>query len=183
MYSSRNTNKLKTLLRQDKRVFSSSDLALLWEIDNKNTLWTTLKRYTKKHILYRIQRGLYSTLPLDKVDPFEIGSAISGPSSYITTETVLQQAGIIMQSVNKITLVGPKTKEFVVGENEFLCRYLNPKYLLNTTGLVEKKTYTIATPARAGSDLLHINPHYYFDNQPAIDKLNLKHTQQKVGYL
>ena len=182
MCRSRNTYKQKILLEPDKRIFSSSDLAVLWEIENKNTLWTTLKRYTQHQVLYRLQKGLYSTLPIAKLNPYEVGCAMSGPSAYISAETVLQNEGIIMQNISKVTLFGAKQKEFSIGKTNYLCRYLNPNYLLNRTDIIEKKTYTIATPARAVADILHLNPNYYFDNQLAIKKLNIIQIQQKVGY-
>ncbi|MBU0578805.1 hypothetical protein KKE34_04430 [Patescibacteria group bacterium] len=182
MYRSRNIYKQKILIEQNKRIFSSADLAVLWEIENKNTLWTTLKRYTRNQVLYRLQKGLYSTLPVNKLNPYEVGCAISGPSAYISAETVLQNAGIIMQNINKITLFGPKKKEFSIGKIDYLCRYLNFHHLLNRAGILEKKTYNIATPTRAIADILHLNPNYYFDNQLAVKKLNIKQIQQKIGY-
>jgi hypothetical protein len=33
------------LLSQDRRVFRTSDLAVLWQITSKNTLLTTIRRY------------------------------------------------------------------------------------------------------------------------------------------
>ncbi|MBU0576812.1 hypothetical protein KJ707_03220 [Patescibacteria group bacterium] len=182
MYSSRNTYKQKILLEQNKHIFSSTDLAVLWEIENKNTLWTTLKRYTQNQVLYRLHKGLYSTLPINKLNPLEVGCALSGPSAYVSAETVLQNQGIIMQNINKITLFGPKQKKFSLGRDEYWCRYLNFKYLLNRAGIIERETYSIATPARAVADLLHLNPIYYFDNQLAVAKLNTKQIQQKLGY-
>ena len=37
--------KIDVLLKQDQKVFHTQDLALLWGIINKNTLYTTIKRY------------------------------------------------------------------------------------------------------------------------------------------
>ena len=101
MYRIRNTSKQKTLLEQDIRIFRTSDLAVLWEIENKNTLWTTIKRYIQRKILYRIHKGLYSTVPLKKLDKYELGCAVSGQLSYVSAETVLQNSGIIMQNVTQ----------------------------------------------------------------------------------
>lgn len=51
-------------------VFRADDLANLWQITNKNTLHTTLSRYVKKGLLFRIWKGLYSVRPVADIDPF-----------------------------------------------------------------------------------------------------------------
>lgn len=182
MYNYRNTNHQQILLEQEKNTFTTADLAILWETKNKNNLYTTIHRYLKRHILYHLQRGLYSTLPPEKLNPFELGCAVAGPSSYISAETILQKDGIIMQNIEKITLFGHKKKEFTIADQAYLCRYLNPKYLLNRQEIAEKNTYSIATTDRAIADLLHLNPHYYFDNQLAIDDQKIRLLTAKIGY-
>lgn len=70
-----------------------------------------------------------------------------------------------MQNVTAITLFGQKSKELEVAGMRILCRYLNLRYLLNRAGIIEGQNFAIAGPARAVADVLHISPHYYFDNQ------------------
>lgn len=183
MYRTRNTNKQKVLLEQDKRIFTTSDLAVLWGIENKNTLWVTINRYTSRNILYRISKGLYATVSLDKINKYELGCAISGFLSYVSAETVLQEAGIITQNVTKVTLFGRKKKEFEVSGVRYLCRYLNEKYLLNRIGISDSERFSIATQERAIVDILHINSKYYFDNKLAIDINKVNLLSKEVGYL
>jgi len=182
MYRKRNTNYQKILLEQKKKIFSTADLGVLWGIENENTLWMTIQRYLKRNILYSIQKGLYSVVTLDKLDAFELACSVAGSSSYISGETVLQKAGLMVQNLDKITLFGVKTKQFSLGGRKFLCRYLNPKYLYNRNGIVEKNTYSIASVDRAVLDLLHVNPKYYFDNHKILNKSELKLLKRKVGY-
>lgn len=183
MYPSRNTDKPRLLLEQDKRIFRTSDLAVLWSIENKNTLLTTIKRYTKRQILYRIYKGVYATTPLTKLEPFELGCALAGPLSYISTETVLSTEGIMMQAVEKITVVGKKNREYSVGGIHFTCRYLNTQLLVNRVGIADKLRYSIASPERAVVDLQHLMPHYYLDNPRAIDQEKVKTIQTLLGFL
>ncbi|MBN1915657.1 hypothetical protein JW796_01510 [Candidatus Dojkabacteria bacterium] len=178
----RNTTKLKKLLEQDIRIFRTTDLAVLWEIVNKETLWKTIYRYVKRQILYPIQKGLYSTVPIEKLDDYELGCAMCGPFSYISTETVLQNKGIIMQGMNKTTLIGQKRREFKFKDKIFLCRYLNTKYLLNRKGILQKTRYYIATKERAFSDLMHINPNYFVDNNQSIDSNKVNKLKTQLGY-
>ena len=182
MYRTRKTPKIKELLSQDVRIYRTSDLALLWEITNKSTLWITISRYLKKGILHKIHKGLYSTVTINKLDKFELGQAVCGISSYISGETVLQNEGIIMQSLDKITLFGNKKKEITIDGQKFLCRYLNPKYLLNRAGIIEKNRYSIASADRALADILHINPKYYIDNKLAVDMDKVNKLMREIGY-
>jgi len=182
MYRTRNTDKIKVLLQKEQRIFSTSDLALLWEIDNRNTLLKTIQRYIDRGILFRIYKGLYSTLPLEKTDKFELGCAIGGPFSYISGETVLINEGIVMQDIKKITLFGKKAKELKIGSYSYLCRYLSDKYLLNRVGIEDQKGFAIASVERALADLRYINPSFFIDNNLSIDKKNIDKLSEEIGY-
>ncbi|MBU1200619.1 hypothetical protein KJ953_03790 [Patescibacteria group bacterium] len=182
MYSLRKISKQNALLKQDRRTFRTTDLAILWEINNKNTLLTTIKRYIKSNILYRIHKGLYSTMPLNKLHPYELGCALMGPLSYVSTETILQNHGVIMQNTNKITLLGKKNQEHVINNTTYLCRYLAPKYLINRTGINDQTRYATANQNRALADMEHLNSKYYFDNQQAIDQNKINQIKQSIGY-
>lgn len=175
-------NKQKVLLEQEVRIFKTSDLAVLWEIENKNTLWTTIKRYIERSILYKIHKGLYSTMPLERLDKYELGCAASGQLSYVSAETVLQNSGIIMQNITQITLFGKKKKQFEIGGTAYLCRHLNERFLLNRAGIEDNWQFSVATPERAMADILHINKQYYFDNEMAINKKKLSTISREVGY-
>jgi len=180
MYRIRNTSKQKTLLQQDKRILTTSDLSILWEITNKNTLWTTIKRYIDKGVLYKIQKGLYSTMPIDKLHKYELVCAICGPLSYVTTETVLQNEGLIMQQVNTITLMGARTKKGSINNINYICRKLGPQYLLNRAGINDTGTYSIATTQRALLDMNQINPRYYIDNEEKMKTIKVSELIKNV---
>jgi predicted transcriptional regulator of viral defense system len=182
MYRIRNTDKIKILLQREQRVFSTSDLALLWEIDNRNTLIKSIQRYIDRGILFRIYKGLYSTLPLEKLDKYELGCAVSGPFSYVSAESVLEKGGIIMQDINMVTLFGQKAKELKVGKYNFLCRYLSDSYLLNRVGIDDQKGFAIASVERALADLSHINPKYYIDNSMGVDMDKVNKLINELGY-
>jgi len=182
MYSKRNTDKQKILLQSEKRIFRTSDLALLWDISNRNSLLKTIERYVEKGILYRIYKGLYSTLPLKNLQEYEIGCAIGGSFSYISGETVLSKNGIILQDVKKVTLFGKKQKEVVVDNKVYLCRYLNDKFLLNRVGIDDEKGYAVATPERALADIRYINPKFFVDNELSFDEKKIDILSKEIGY-
>ncbi len=176
-------SKLQILLKEDRKLFHSRDLALLWEIDNKNTLYTSIKRYVKKGILNPIHKGFYSTISLDRFDPFSLGVSFLHQYAYISTETVLARAGIIQQDLNYITLVSSLSKKFSIGEQRYFCRKMKDKLLYQGMGIVDKSNYKEAETERAVADLLYFNPNYYFDNAGQIDWEKVKYIQRKAGFI
>lgn len=182
MYSIRNTEKQKILLQSGQKIFTTSDLALLWNILNRQTLLITIQRYVKRGILNRIYKGLYSAIPINQLNKYEIACAIGGSFSYVSGETILSKEGLILQDVKKITLFGKKAKELKIGDNIYLCRYLNNKYLLNRTGINDEKGYSIATVERALADLQYINPKFFIDNDIAIDIDKINILNKEIGY-
>lgn len=182
MYKIRNTDKQKILLQTDQRIFKTSDLALLWDIQNRNTLIKTIQRYIDRGILFRIYKGLYSTLPVKDLDKYELACAIGGPFSYVSAESVLAKEGIIFQDIKKVTLFGKKKKEITVGDTTYLCRYLNDRFLLNRFGIKDSKGYSVATVQRALADIRYINPKFFVDNDLSIDESEINNLSKEIGY-
>jgi|GEM_PF-333549 hypothetical protein len=54
-------NKMVKLLQSSKKDWMIDELGEFWQIKNRNTLYTTIKRYVKRGMLFRVGRGLYST--------------------------------------------------------------------------------------------------------------------------
>ncbi|MBU0647158.1 hypothetical protein KKC67_02055 [Patescibacteria group bacterium] len=163
-------------------IFHTKDLANLWQIKNTNTLHTTLKRYTKAGLLFRIYKGFYSIKPIDNLDPLLLGSKALHEFCYITTETVLQNEGIILQSSNKITFVSSKSKKFSIGKHNYYSRKLVDKYLYNPIGVHFVNGIKIATLSRAIADMLYFNSNAYFDAEKFINWKEVKKIQEAVGY-
>ena len=182
MYRIDQKDKLKMLLNADKNIFSSSDIATIWGITNKNTLWTTLRRYVQNKTLHRLQKGIYSKIDPSQINPFEIGCALAGPFSYISLETVLSQHGVIMQDVKKITLVGDRAMDFDYGNISFSVRKVDSKFLFNRVGIKDNKKYSVASLERAVADIRYCNPKYFFDNDKPINWDKVSEIKELVGY-
>ncbi len=170
------------LNRAGRKVYHSNDLAILWNISNKNTLYTTIKRYVQKGVLISIYKGLYSTVPISELDPLELGRAIIHRYTYLTTESVLAQVGIISQATYAHTFVSNVSKKVTVEDVSFRFRKLKDEYLYNPTGIVQRDGNLIATTERAVADLLYYNPKYYFDFSESIDFEKVKQIQKEIGY-
>jgi len=155
---------------------------VLWAIQDKNTLWTTIKRYVASGKLYRIKKGVYSKLPLNKLNDYEVACVLCGPLSYITLETVLSKAGAILQNIRPITLAGQKSQTINFGNKTLQCKQMKPEYLVNRTDIDDTKTFSQATPERALADLLYYKPKYYLDNPLAVNQEKTLELQKEVGY-
>jgi len=174
--------KIGLLLKQERKLFHTQDLALLWGIENKNTLYTTIRRYLEKGILIPIQKGFYSTLPLSQIKPLELGVLFLHRYAYESTESILVKEGVINQSIPYLTLVAGLSKKFSVAGNSFLVRKLQEKFLYQTVGIMKEGDFLRASRERAVADLLYFNPFYHFDNQPLVDWKAVAVIQRKVGY-
>lgn len=163
-------------------VFHVHDLANLWDISDKNTLHTTLKRYSQQGLIHRIFRGLYAIKQIDRVDPFLLGVRAAGEFSYVSTETVLANEGIILQNIQQVTLVAAKSKKFSIVGSDFKVRQLADMFLFNPVGIVERNGMRIATVERAVADLLYFNPKAYFDASQLIDWKKIQIIQKEIGY-
>lgn len=174
--------RIDTLLKQKNRLFHTQDLALLWNIQNENTLYTLIKRYIQKGVLIPVQKGLYSTVALDQIDPLTLGEVILHRYCYISCEYVLVRAGVIFQTETAITFVSSVSRKFSVADSRFLVRTLADPFLFNDIGLENHRDMRIASPERAAADLLYFNRRYHFDNPKRLDWTNVKNIQKKVGY-
>ena len=153
--------KIDKLIKTGENLFHTSDLALLWQITNKNTLYTTIKRYTNKGILIPVQKGLYSTIPLTQIDPLRLGAVVLHTYSYVSCEYVLYLSGIISQAVYAYTFVSTVSKKF-------------------NNGITQVNKVSIATPERAMADMLYFDPKFYFDTKADIDPKLVKRIQEEV---
>ena len=174
--------RINELIKSDRNIYHTNDLAILWNIANKNTLYTTIKRYVQKSVLIPIYKGLYSTVPISQLDPLELGRAVIHRYTYLTTESVLAQAGIISQATYAFTFVSSLSKKVNVGNYNFLFRKLKDEYLFNPTGIENQDGNFIATTERAVADILYYNPKYHFDFSTNIDFEKVRCIQKEIGY-
>jgi len=170
------------LARLEEQVFHIGDLANLWNIGNKNTLYTTLKRYAQEGLLFRVYRGVYSIKPVSQINPYLLGVKALHKLAYISTETVLSDAGIILQKMQYITIVSSESKKFVIGGVNYRSRQLSDKFLFQKNGVDIKGGVNVATVERAVADLLYFQPNFHFDNPNRIDWDKVEKIQKEMGY-
>lgn len=174
--------KIDILLKQKQKLFHTNDLALLWDLKNLNTLYTTIKRYVQKGILFRIHKGFYSVVPPAEIDPLRLGVGFLHTFAYLSCESVLASAGVIFQEGRYFTLVSSVSRKFRVGENHFLVRKMKNEFLYQPAGISERDEIKIATLERAVADMLYFQPAYHFDNRSFINWAKVRKIQKEVGF-
>jgi predicted transcriptional regulator of viral defense system len=176
------TNKSSILLKDGRCLYHVQDLAVLWNINNSNTLHTTISRYIRRGVLNNIYKGFYSTKPLSEINPLLLGLTSIHRYGYLSTESVLIEEGVIFQDIKYITIVSNISKRFQINKNNFLVRKMQEVYLKNKTGVLLKNGIRRATLERAVADLLYFNPDYYLDNTKNINWKKVKEIQKIIGY-
>lgn len=174
--------KIDKLLKLDEKLFHTQDLAIIWEIENKNTLYTTIKRYLQKGILIPIHKGFYATVPLEKINPVRLGIGYLHTFAYLSCESVLIKSGVIFQKENYITFVSSVSKKFTIGNFSFLVRKMKEEFLYNDAGIIKKEGIWEASLERAVADILYFNPYYHFDNPKKINWRKVKEIKKVIGY-
>jgi hypothetical protein len=157
---------LEVLLRSPKTVFSTKDVALLWNENDNLIVIDRLKRYVRSGKLIRLRRGFYAK---DRnYDPLELATRIYTPS-YISFETVLTREGINFQKYDSIFVASYVTREIKVdGQNISYIR-IKDYVLSNTIGVEQNGNVATATKERAFLDRIYVSKDYYFDNLDGLD--------------
>jgi len=174
--------KINRLLQQENQLFHTQDLALLWNITNRNTLYTQIKRYVKSGILRRIHKGFYSTVPLEKLDPVYLGIRYLHDYAYLSGEFVLAKHGVIFQHSDYITLISSASTKFSINNNQYWVRSLKQEFLYKTIGIIKHQYYYEATVERAMADLLYYLPKKHFDNY-LINWQKVSKIQKEMEYI
>lgn len=177
-----NSGRFADLAQLGQIVFHTKDLANLWQINNPNTLYTTLRRYAQKGLLFRVYKGMYSLKPIKEVDPLLLGLKALHRFAYVSAETVLVQKGIILQNISAITLISDISKSFSIASHKYRCRKLKDKYLYNPAGIITQGDIKIATLERAVADILYFNPRAHFDGADLIDWSKVQSLQKEMKY-
>ncbi len=155
------------LLKSWKTVFNFTELSMLFNILNKNTIKNIISRMKKNNILKSISYWIYA---LPNYDNLEFISKLRS-NSYISLETVLQKEWVIFQDYS--------STYFLISNNTFTKKKwdiiiefhkIKDKILHSPIWIIYNGKYMIASKERAICDRIYLSPYYYFDN---LDDLNI----------
>jgi predicted transcriptional regulator of viral defense system len=157
---------LTTLLRSNKTVFTSKDIALLWQDPGSSAARVRINYYVKKGSLYHIRKGLYAKNK--DYSKLELATRILTPA-YVSFETVLAKEGLIFQIYDPVFIASYTTREISIEGQTYSYKKIKFSVLINPIGIENNNETSIATKERAFLDTLYINNDYHFDNLRSLD--------------
>lgn len=157
---------LSTILRSSKTVFSSKDIALLWQNPGTLASRVRLNYYVRNGDLYRIRKGLYAKSK--EYNKLELATRILIPS-YVGFETVLAKEGLIFQYYNKIFVASYVTRDLDVDDQIYSYKKIKDTVLVNSSGIEHINGTSIATKERALLDTIYVNSDCHIDNLRSIN--------------
>lgn len=169
-------NKTLILNKTNKKIFSTQDLAVIWQESNKRKLFEVIKYYLRTKQLYQVSRGIYSIENLNEKDitkdislAFKIAQKVV-PNSYISLYTALKYHGLIFQYYEDIYSIGKRNMERGIFNKKFIYKTMKDDIFRNEQGVVDRDGYRIATKERALCDTLYLIPSASIDNVESLDK-------------
>jgi predicted transcriptional regulator of viral defense system len=157
---------LTSILRSNKTVFSSKDIALLWHESSTTATRVRLHYYVQKGDLYRIRNGLYAKN--EHYNKLELATRILTPA-YVSFETVLAKEGLIFQYYEPIFVASYVTREILIARQVYSFRKMKDGILTDSIGIEHVSETSIASKERAFLDMLYVKDMYHFDNIRSLD--------------
>lgn len=175
-------DKLILLLQSKQTLFHTQDLALLWGIENRDTLRMTIHRYVKKGVLKPVFKGLYSTIPVNNVDKFQLGTSLIHKFCYVSLSSIFEMHGVINQKVYSVNFISSVSKKIEFDDRLFVYRQMNPLFLLNFEGIILENGIYKASLERAVADSEYFKLNTYFDSPDIIDWNRVAEIKAIIGY-
>jgi len=154
------------LYASGRTVFSFKDIAIISCVTQADLLTKRLYYYCKQGQLKQLRRGLYALNA--SYDHKELACKIYKPS-YISSYTVLTQAGIVFQYHPEINLISYLRRELTIDGQVYKLHKIHSDISTNPKGISIKNNYSIASTERALLDTMYLIPNAYFDN---LDPIN-----------
>ena len=133
-------------------------------------------------ILKSVYRGLYSTVPIQNIDKFKLGSFFIHKFCYLSLYSIFERYGVINQKVHSINYVSSSSKKIEFNEELFVYKQMNIQYLLNLEGINLVNGVYEADLERAVADSDYFNLNTYFDSPDLINWNRVAEIKALVGY-
>jgi len=145
---------IRTINQSRLQFVTPTAISQLFDLTKKNTVYKLLQRLEKYQLIQRLNHGQYLVANSSATD-FTIANSLVTPS-YISFETILREAGVIFQHYDTIFAVAKWPKTMTVDKHTFTFRKLKDAVLFNSTGVVNKDNYSVATTERAFLDMIYL---------------------------
>ncbi|MFA5776885.1 MAG: type IV toxin-antitoxin system AbiEi family antitoxin domain-containing protein [Parcubacteria group bacterium] len=157
---------IETILRSQKTIFSTKDVALLWGEKVGSAVRVRLSDYIKRGKLIRVRHGIYAKDT--NYDRHELATRIYTPA-YISFETILTRAGINFQYYGNIFVASYITREIEIDGQKINFVKMKDYVLSSTSGIEQQGNVATATKERAFLDRIYVSKDYHFDHLDVLD--------------
>lgn len=161
----KSVGKIEQLLSSSQNIFTTQDLAVIWDISDKQALYASIQYYLQSQRLQRIHKGVYA---LRDFNSFELAAKLISPS-YISLYSALSHHGLIFQFYQTLHSMSVLSKEIQVDEDKFVYHQLKDQVFYDSLGIVNKENYQLASPERAVCDTLYLFSEFSFDDLSKLD--------------
>lgn len=146
------TDIIKSFQAKEISLFTLSDFAKLFELDNQQTLYKKIARLEQKQIIKKLIKGKYQFL-LAKSNAFHLANFLYSPS-YISLESALSLHSIITGFTYQITSITPKpTKTVEIDDQEYKYTHVSSNLFW---GYEKKEDFLLAEPEKALLDYIYL---------------------------
>lgn len=166
----RNQTNIEKLILSGKKVFTTSDLAVIWGISDRKKLIERIKYYLRQQRLIHIHKGVYA---YGEYTALDVAQKLV-PMSYLSLYTTSQMHGLTFQYQSTIFSMSLKSKTYSIDDQGYEYHKVKESIFFNSLGIVQKDGYSIANKERTICDLLYVYPHFAFDNLKGVDTNILK---------
>lgn len=165
------TGAIEKLILSGKKVFTSEDLAVIWQVTENNKLKERIKYYLKRKKIHSIFSGVY--IYSQDYTSLDIAQKLI-PLSYISLYTASGIYGLTFQHYSTIHSMALKSKKYKVNGIEYVYHKVKESIFYNSLGLINNGRYTITSKERTICDMIYLYPSISFDNLRNIDTEKLK---------
>lgn len=167
------TDIIKILQSNEISLFTLSDFAKIFDLDNQQTLYKKIARLEQKQIITKLIKGKYRFL-LNQPSNFAIANFLYSPS-YISLESALSFHSIITGFPYQLTSVTPKpTRTIELNDQEYKYTHLSPTLYW---GYDKKENFLLADPEKALLDYIYLATKGL--RNPIFDEMDLSRLNRK----
>jgi len=164
-----NQTNIEKLITSGKKVFTTDDLAVIWQVSDRNKLIQRIKYYLRNHRLIHIYKGIYA---YGEFTNLEVAQKLV-PLSYVSLYTTAQIYGLTFQFYSTIFCLSLKSKKYEIDGQKYEYHKVKESIFYNDIGLIKQNGLTIASKERTICDLLYVYPNFAFDNLSGVNVLEL----------
>lgn len=160
-----NQTNIEKLITSGKKVFTTDDLAVIWQVSDRKKLLNRIKYYLREKRLINVHKGVYA---YGEYTPLDVAQKLV-PLSYLSLYTSAQMHGLTFQYYSTVFCISLTSKKYDLDGQKFEYRKVKESIFYNSLGLVNEDRYTVANKERTICDLLYVYPGFAFDNLKGVD--------------